>query len=91
MVDQRIADSRLADVARELDAINQKALKENKELKLALQNKTKTPPAAIGTHSESTATVSDGTITPEQLAYFKGRGWSDKDIEKYKANLRKKM
>jgi len=91
IVDERLAESRLAEIARELNDISQKALKENKELKLALQNKTKTPPAAMGTHSESPTAVADGLVTSEQLAYFKSRGWSDKDIERYKKNLQKKV
>lgn len=86
-VHEAIASSRLADIAREQDAIIQTALKENKELKLVARNKAgANPVAAIGTHTESTA-VTDTMITPEQLDAFKKRGWSDKDIERYKKNL----
>lgn len=88
---EALAESQLAEIARELDDINRKALKENKELKLALQNRTNTTPAAaMGTHSESTP-VKDTIITPEQMAYFKQRGWSDTDIERYKKNLSKRV
>lgn len=83
-----LADSRLAEIAREQDSIIQRALKENKELKLAQMNKTTTPAAAIGTHTESQPVV-DTLVTPDQIAAFKARGWSDKDIERYKGNLRK--
>lgn len=83
---ETVAESRLLEIAREQDAIIQKALKENKELKLAQSNKTSTPPASIGTHSESQS-VRDTTITPEQMAAFKARGWTEKDIERYKKNL----
>lgn len=83
-----LADSRLADIAREQDAIIKAALKENRELKLAYLNKDTTPPAGIGSHTES-APVRDTLVTPEQAAAFKQRGWSDKDIERYKANLRR--
>ncbi len=66
-------------------------LKENKELKLALSNKTTSgPAAAIGTHSEAPV-VQDTLVTNEQMAAFKAKGWSDKDIERYKQNLRKRM
>ncbi len=81
-----LADSRLAEIAREQDEIIRKALKENKELKLARSKDTSMPPASTGTHSES-APVRDTSITAEQLAAFKARGWSDKDIERYKKNL----
>ncbi len=82
-----LADSRLAEIAREQDEIIRKALKENKELKLA-RSKPGDPPAALGSHSESTP-VRDTTITAEQLAAFKARNWTDKDIEKYKKNLQR--
>lgn len=79
-----LAESRLAEIAREQDAIIQKALKENKELKLAQLNK-KEPGAAMGTHSEASP-VKDTLITPEQMAAFKARGWDEKKIERYKKN-----
>jgi len=85
---EELASSKVVEIAREQDGIIQRALKENKELKLANLNKTTVPPAAIGTHSETRA-VQDTSVTPEQLAAFKARGWSDKDIERYKKNLLK--
>ena len=89
-VNEAIANSKLADIAREQDDIIKKALKENKELKLAQLNKTGTPPATIGSHNESTP-VRDTLVTPEQMAAFKAKGWSDKDIERYKKNLQKRV
>lgn len=82
---EELANSRLAEIAKEQDAIIKKALKENKELKLAQMNKTDIP-ASMGTHSASTP-VTDTMITPEQMAAFKARGWTDKDIERYKKNM----
>jgi len=78
----------LAEIAQEQDALIKKALKENRELKLAQLNKTNTPPASVGTHSEGQM-VKDTLVTPDQAAAFKARGWSDKDIEKYKKNLQR--
>jgi len=86
-VQEALANSRLAEIAREQDAIIQKALKENKELKLAQLNKTTTA-TAVGTHSEGQA-VKDTLVTPEQMAYFKSKNWSDKEIERYKKNFLK--
>lgn len=83
-----LANSRLAEIAKEQEAIIQRTLKENKELKLAFQNKGGSPPAGMGSHSESTP-VRDTLVTPEQMAAFKSRGWSDKDIERYKKNLQR--
>jgi hypothetical protein len=82
---ETIANSRLADIAREQDSIIQKALKENKELKLAQLNKTDIP-ASTTTHTEGQR-VTDTLVTPEQMLAFKAKGWSDKDIERYKKNL----
>lgn len=82
-----LADSRLAEINREQDVIIKKALKENKELKLANLNK---PDVAASTSSHSEGQqVRDTLITPEQLSAFKARGWSDKDIERYKKNLQR--
>lgn len=86
IANEAIANSRLAQITREQDVIIKKALKENKELKLAQINRTTNPPAAMGGHSE-TQQVADTLVTQEQLNAFKARGWSDKDIARYKKNL----
>ncbi len=84
-----LAESRIAEIAREQDTIIQKALKENKELKLAQLNKTTaTPSGAVGTHSEAPV-VKDTVVTPDQEAYFKAKGWDATTIERYKKNLQK--
>ena len=84
---ETIANSRLVEIAKEKDALIKKALKENKELKLAQLNKTTTP-SSVGVHSEGRA-VTDTLVTNEQIEAFKKRGWTDKDIERYKKNLLK--
>ena len=90
LVDERITDSEIARLNKEKDEIIARALKENKELKLAHLNKNQTPPATIGSHSESTP-VRDTLVTPEQMAFFKSKNWSDQDIERYKKNLLRKV
>lgn len=87
-VNAAIANTKLAEIAREQQEIITKALKENKELKLAQLNKTNAPVASMGSHSEG-VTVKDTLITPEQMTFFKAKNWSDKDIERYKKNLAK--
>lgn len=82
---EALAESRLAEIAREQDGLLKQALKENKELKLAALNK-KEPSAATGAHSEAPL-VQDTQVTPEQMAAFKAKGWDDKKIERYKRNL----
>lgn len=88
IVNDKISETKIAQIDTEKDVLVKKTLKENKELKLALQNKTKDPLATLGTHSEAQA-VRDTTITPEQMAAFKKMGWTDKEIERYKRNLQK--
>ena len=85
---EEIANSRLSEINREQQEVIAKALKENKELKLAQLSKNNTPPAAIGAHSEGVP-VTDTLVTPEQMAAFKAKGWTDKDIERYKKNLQR--
>lgn len=83
-----VAETRISEINKQQEELLQKVLKENKELKLAHLNKTSTPPAALGSHNESIP-VRDTLITPEQMEAFKARGWSDKDIERYKKNLQR--
>lgn len=87
IVNEKLAVTKIAQLDSEREALFQKTLKENKELKLAQLNKTTTP-TSMGTHSESTP-VTDTAVTPDQMAVFKAKGWSDKDIERYKRNLNK--
>jgi len=89
LVQEEISKSKIAQIDAEKDKVLKQALKENKELKLAHLNKTTaTPNATVGTHTE-TVTVQDTLVTPEQTAAFKARGWTDKDIERYKKNLQR--
>lgn len=88
IVQAKLSEKKLADIDAEEKALVQKALRENKELKLALANKGAGPSAAVGAHSES-APVRDTLITPEQMAFFKSKNWSDKDIERYKKSVLK--
>lgn len=82
---EELDSSRIMDIDRQKDAIIAKALKENKELKLARLNKIDIP-VSTTTHTESQP-VKDAFITPEQMNSFKAMGKSDKWIENYKRNL----
>ncbi len=88
IAEETLRGSRLSEIAREQDAIIKKALKENKELKLAQMNRTGSVPTGVGSHTESKA-VQDTLVTPDQQAAFKAKGWTDKDIERYKNNLKR--
>lgn len=84
---ETLAETRIFEIEKEKDALLQKTLKENKELKLAHLNKN-TVVETTTTHTEGQG-VKDTLITPDQLAAFKARGWTDKDIERYKRNLQR--
>ncbi len=88
IVKAKIADSRLAEIAREQDAIIRAALKENKELKLARLNKNE-PITSQGSSTESTP-VRDTLVTQEQMRHFtEVLKWDTAKIERYKKNLLK--
>lgn len=86
IVREEAAVSRLSQIDGEKEALFQKTLRENKELRLANQNKPSNTSTGAGASTEQPLVVST-VITNEQLAAFKARGWTDKDIERYKKNL----
>jgi len=85
---EELANSRLAQIDNEKEALLKKTLKDNKELRLALGNKPTNTATGAGGHTEQPV-VTDTLVTPEQLSAFKAKGWSDKDIERYKKNLQR--
>lgn len=85
---EAVERSHLAEVVKEQQLVIAKALKENKELKIAQANKTDVS-LSTTSHSEPGAVVRDTLVTKEQMDAFKARGWSDKDIDRYKKNLLK--
>lgn len=86
LVDERISESRLVEINRQQDELVKRSLKENKELRQALLNRSAGIPTSVGSHTEG-KTVSDTVVTPEQEATFRKAGWDDKKIERYKKNL----
>lgn len=80
---EEMANERLTAIDKEKEELYQKTIRENKELKLAIQNKSTNIPTGGGASTEQPV-VTSTIITPEQLAAFKARGWTDKDIERYK-------
>jgi hypothetical protein len=82
---EELAQTRISQIDSEKEALLKKTIAENKELKLAQLNKTDIP-ASTTTHTEGQK-VTDTLVTPDQMAAFKAKGWTDKDIERYKKNL----
>jgi len=87
IVKEENAAKTIASVNAGKDELLVRLAKENKELKLAQANKLP-PPSSDAPHNEGPR-VQDTVITQEQLTAFKARGWTDKDIERYKKNLRR--
>lgn len=90
IVNEKLAETKIAQIDQAKEDYYKKLARENAELKLAQLNKTNIPPASIGTHSESKG-VTDTLVTPEQVTALKARGWTDKDIEKYKRNYQRQI
>lgn len=88
IVREEQARDRVNAIDAETKALLEKTLKENKELRLAHQNKPTNHSTGAGGSTEQPIVVST-IVTPEQIAAFKARGWTDKDIERYKKNLQK--
>lgn len=85
IVHERLTKEKIEKIDSEKDRLLKELLKENKELKLAHLNKPANVPPSSG--SGDAPVVKDTVVTQEQLNAFKARGWSDKDIERYKKNL----
>lgn len=86
LVSEQLSAKKVQELENEEKRLLERTLKENKELKLAQLHGRKEPLAGQGGHSEGPS-VRSTLVTPEQEAAFKSRGWSDKDIERYKKNL----
>lgn len=64
-----------------------KALKEREEAITALKNRSQITNNGQGASTEDKSKVTDGVLSEEKIARFKGMGWSDEKIETYKKNL----
>lgn len=88
LVAESLSKNKVAQLDSERAKLLEQALKENKELKLAQLHGKKEPPVAQGGHNEGQS-VQSTLVTKEQETAFRSRGWTDKDIERYKKNLLK--
>ena len=90
-VKEALFDAELTQKQKEKDEILKQALRENREMKLSLQNKDTISNAPAGAGNEETAPVTDNFLSDNQIRELKTKGWDDKKIEKYKKNLRDKQ
>lgn len=81
-IDERLENAQLI--------ANKKTLiKKNKELAIAAQNRSQMSNNAQGSSQEGMKPRTDTVLSNEQIKALKDRGWDDKKIELFKANLRK--
>jgi hypothetical protein len=82
----------LVEQNKQILAMNEKLVRDTKELRIALQNKAQISNTTPGTGSDPAPfKAPDNLVSPQQLTYFKSRGWSDTKIEAYKKNLLNKI
>lgn len=92
IIDRKVAEKVISQ--RELDlkarenALIKQAFAKNKELSLALKNRSQQG-SSMGVHSEGTVTTNDRMLSPDQISSLKAKGWDDKKIELFKKNLNK--
>jgi uncharacterized protein with von Willebrand factor type A (vWA) domain len=87
-VTERMLATKEAQLHAEKDDIIKKTLKRNKELELALKNRTGiTSTSGQGSNQEKPEGKADNFFSNEQLASLKAKGYSDKKIEALKKNM----
>lgn len=86
IVAEKLQESNELRLLWEKDDIAKRAIQENKELKVALKNRSQVGASASQGGGQGSAEVKTDFWTPEQLAYFKKKGI---DPEKAKANYLK--
>lgn len=89
-VEEKFILSRETQLRKQQEELIQKALRENKELKRALQAKSQVSNMSMGSAGSSTQEVSDGVLSKDQIQTLKSKGWDDAKIQKFKENLSKK-
>lgn len=73
----------------ERDELNEKILKENRELRIAVANKGGVSNSPVGTGVEATQTPKDQFFSDAQITDLKKRGWDDKKIDALRKNMAK--
>lgn len=89
-VQERLLQTREAQVQSEKDALVLSLAKKNKELTLALKNRGQiNTSSGQGSNQERPEGKVDNVLSNDQLASLKAKGWDDKKIEELKKNLNK--
>ena len=89
-VQERLLATQEAQAVSEKDALVVSLAKKNKELALALKNRSQVMnTSGQGSNEDKPEVKVEKTLSQEQLNVLKAKGWSDKKIEAYKQNLTK--
>lgn len=89
LVKENLLNTELNKAQTEKDELLKKALARNKELEIAVKNRTQISTADAGSSNSTVFTPKDAILTDEKIAKFKSMGWDDKKIELYKKNFSK--
>lgn len=84
--EKALALSGLAQANKEKDDLVKKALRDNKELRTALQNRPNT--VAQGAAADNTPASTADIIPAAKLAELKAQGWTDAKLDKLRANIK---
>lgn len=86
-VQEKLLDTQWMNAQKEKDEIIKKALERNKELEIAVKNRSQISKEGNGSSSEQKMAPKDAILTEEKLKQLKGMGWDDTKIERFKQNL----
>lgn len=89
LVKEQLLETEFSKVTAEKDDLIKKTIARNKELEVALKNRTQISSSGAGSGSEQKLTVKDNVLSDDKLKQLKAMGWNDAKIEAYKKNLMK--
>lgn len=88
-IQEALMNSTIAKESAEKDEIIKQALARNKELEIAVKNRSQISTTEGGSGNETKVVPKDNTLSEEKLKQLKSMGWDDKKIERFKQNLKK--
>lgn len=89
-VQEKLLSTQEAQIQAEQSLIIKNLAKRNKELEVALKNRSQiTQASAPGSNNDKPEVTTDSYFSNEQIQALKAKGWSDKKIEQAKVNMKK--
>ena len=87
IVDERLLSTKEAQISLERQAALDAVIKRNKELELALKNRSQIQSTSGGSNEDKPEIKTDNFFSEAQIKFFKDKGWSDEKIETAKKNM----